>query len=1651
MKLKIGTLVGLVILSGTLVTLVGTGHRTKGLLGPSAEKGSLVEAPRKPSPRVEEVQRRTQRASQKSVNLTGLPMSFEPNVGQGSPAAKFVARGTGYELSLSPTMATLTLIRAVPSKVPDSKRNIRSLKRRFPEPDKQPRVMASSLGMHVVGANPNASAEAEDPLPGKVNYFIGSDPKRWRSNVSTYKKVRFLDVYPGIDLVYYGNQRKLEYDFVVKPGQDPRRIALRFDGTKRVEPRPGGALSLFIESGELVWQRPVAYQLVNGVHKEVEASYVPSKDGGVRFEVGDYRADLPLIIDPALLYVSYLGGSGDEYNNLNAYHYNLAHTIAVDSTGHTYVSGQTFSANFPSVPSSAPPAGSPYTFVTKISQDGTSIMYSTLIGGPQFCSAHRISVDESNRPAIAGRVVGQGLPTTANAFQPNFGGGVADGFVLQLTSDGSALVYCSYYGGTNEDWIDGIVATGNELYVGGSSHSTGMPCVNGWINPPNGTLGGYDVVLARFDSSGSGAGSLTYATNFGGSEDEVCRAIALTPDHHFVVAGDLLLGAGLSTGGFPLVGGGQAGENGWLGGWESFISHLDPSIPGSNGLLFSTAITGSGEETAWDLATYRDSQDRAFVTVESNSNDLSFAGGIRGQMDAFLYKCDITPPGAFNNCNVILQTPYVEDLPACVAVDPLGYVYTCTSVVSAASPPITSNAIQPTYGGGDYDDYIRVYAPNMADTVYGSFFGGPAFNYSTGMAVDSDRKIYLCGQCQSQGMPITPGAFQPNFGGGNLDYYVAAIVLASSSISTLTPSSVISDSGAFTLRVDGSGFAPGSTVMWNGQPRSTTYQNPTGTPWLEASIPNSDIPISQYVQIKVRDLDGAQSLPATFTVNNPVASISNLNPSNVIEGNGALTLTLTGSEFRPNSVVRWGGSDRPTTYVSPTQLTAQITAADVAWAGSGIMSLRVPVTVFNPSPGGGLSSPRDFQVKFSSHINVANTDVQRGYRFPITILALLSRNDGAFVPAGLPVTITIGNATPVAAVTSAFGIILANFTIPENWEAGHYTITVNYAGNTERAPAVGTGILSVTPFTMSFLQLPLGSNASGIPTGVNGDGEVSGSTRDSIGLDHPALWQPGSGGYALVPVSVPGTFAGSANSINGFGEITGYSQLNSSANTVAFKRMSDGTVQVMDWFPGGFQTAYGYGLSDLGWPAGVARVASGESHAALWQGTVPTDLGTLPGGLYCAIKAINNHGDAVGQGDDGANNHGFFKPFGQGIIDIGTGLGGTSSDARGINDSGVVVGYCENAQGNAVAMTWTQANGMQAVPSPIGVNVVHSYANDISNTGVIVGRLILDTGENHAFLSYNGISYDLATAHDQARQVFPGTLEEAVAIDDSGKYIACIASYGLDRVPVVLQLDAAGWQSGRGIGSVSCAVEQTHAATQVAALAKLVDEANGGFPSIGETIVRLSTSNPSWAAVPVFVTISDGQSQAPFDIQALPGGAGTIVSINAEFPAPIGAAPSIFLGIEASPPQFSVSPGFLDSGARADLLLSDNSYVLVRADTAASPFKLAVTLDGKALDPQPASLKLKVESSADPSNGKVFIFQRVQMWDFAHSAWVDANTTIMTGSDQISLVSAPGPISDFVQSGTLAVRARILYQDYLRKFGSGFKARIDQAYWTFVP
>lgn len=686
-------------------------------------------------------------------NYGKLPLSFELNQGQAPSDVKFLAHGPGYAMFLTADESVLFL---------HAKNGANLLSTLLSDDGSKGSASSEKsavLRMKLRGANREASVTGDRALPGKADYFIGDDPSKWRTNISTYGKVKVQGVYPGVDLVYYGNQRQLEYDFIVAPGVNPDEIRLDVRGARKIQLNEKGDLLLETSAGQIRLQKPVMYQYKWAVdeddpafEREVAKKYVDGHfkirgKNEILFVAGDYDRSKPLTIDPPLLYSSFLGGSASD----------VGIGIAVDASGNSYVTGGTLSTDFPTTTGagtwqsgfggvgSSCSSSSDTTnlicgdaFVTEINPSGTAVVFSAYLGGNDADFGTAIAVDSSGNVFVAGATQSANFPT-ASPLQ-SFGGGTchggtrpcADAFVSEIAAGGASLVFSTYLGGSKDDYAFGLALDSSDnVFITGTTDSTNFPTTSNAVSQILDNVGGVtvtnctsstggpkncsDAFVAELSFSGS-ALSETYGTYLGGGNVDLGYGIALdsSDDIYVVGATNSTAFPGVTTSSLqPTFGGGSTPNcvSQFICG-DGFVIELSPLTgDGNTPIVFSTYLGGSGDDAATAVA-----------------------------LDSF---ADVLVAGVTDSSNFFT----------------------------------TTSALQPAFGGGSSscanrlfscgDAFITLIGPAGTGFTYSSYLGGSGDDgVMKGAAVDSVGNFYVAGTTNSTNFP-TSHAIQPAYGGGS--------------------------------------------------------------------------------------------------------------------------------------------------------------------------------------------------------------------------------------------------------------------------------------------------------------------------------------------------------------------------------------------------------------------------------------------------------------------------------------------------------------------------------------------------------------------------------------------------------------------------------------------------------------------------------------------------------------------------------------------------------------------------------------------------------------------------------------------------------------------------------------------------------------------
>jgi Beta-propeller repeat len=659
-----------------------------------------------------------------------LPMAFEANRGQTDPAVQFLARGQGYGLYLTADEAVLSL--RAPSSQSDT-----------------------VVRMQIAGVSPHARISGTDELTGVSNYFVGNDPGHWHTNIPNYAKVKYSGVYPGVDLVYYGNQQSLEYDFVVAPGANPNAIALDFKGVQELKVSEAGDLILVTGNGDMVQHKPVIYQNVAGQRRVIDGSYAV-QGTRARFQVARYDHTRPLVIDPTLAYATYFGGKD----------FDDGYGIAVDASGAAYVTGFIYSGDFPGTwGRECPTNGNGDAFVAKLSRDGSQLVYSTVLGGSGQDLGHGIAVDSKGGAYVTGYTHSQDFPTTRWAVQEKLLSTTAgqNAFVAHLDANGG-LSYSTYLGGSGSDVGQSIaVDSSDNAYVTGYTSSGNFPTTSRAFQ--RSLSGLQNAFITKLNPSGT---AIEYSTLLGGDDYDFGFGIAVDKAGNAYVTGTTY---GIFADTFPTTS--NAYQAAASGSGDAFVSKL--SADGST-LVYSTFLGGAGYDGGRGIAL--DTSGNAYVTGYTQSNTFPTTAGaaqttLNGTEDAFVTKLN-------SDGSALVYSTYLggsdNDAGFGIAVGANGYAYV-TGYTQSADFPTTAAAIQTANGTGK-EPFVAALNASGAQLAYSTYLGGGNGDGGYAIAVDPSNNAYVTGYTNSVDFPVTTGAYRTELTtGASQDAFIAKLSL----------------------------------------------------------------------------------------------------------------------------------------------------------------------------------------------------------------------------------------------------------------------------------------------------------------------------------------------------------------------------------------------------------------------------------------------------------------------------------------------------------------------------------------------------------------------------------------------------------------------------------------------------------------------------------------------------------------------------------------------------------------------------------------------------------------------------------------------------------------------------------------------------------
>jgi uncharacterized protein (TIGR03437 family) len=689
-----------------------------------------------------------------------LPLRFEENRGQEAPGVRYIARGNRFNVLLKGSGNAI-------------------------------RWTSGALETTLVGANRNPQISALSPLAASTNYFKGNQPQAWTTGVHNFERVRYTEVYPGIDMVFYGREGRLEYDFVVRPGADPSVIQWKLDGFDSLAISPSGELVVSTAVGDIRWKAPEIYQQFGNERVRVDGRFALNADR-VTFQLGPYDHSKELVIDPVLSFSTFLGGTKNEGGS----------RVVVDSNGNVYVTGTTVSQDFPVTRTSFQPSfggtalGSVVgvfagdVFVAKFSSTG-ALVYLSYLGGSIDEAALGLAVDSTGSAYVGGYTNSSDFPTAGNPLQKTFGGfggnflaRFGDGFISKLSPAGDQLLYSTYLGGRSDDMVmDLKIDSSSNIYVTGWTISNNFPITTGAYQSPLRGAGGQstfnkngvplmvtgDVFVTKIKADGS---ALVFSSIIGGTMDDIPTCLILDSSNNVYVGGSTIsMNFPVTAGSFQQTNHGSDPFDDVVTSGDAFILKLDST---GQKLVFSTYMGGRGDDIVGSLAI--DSTGNLYATGGTNSSDFPITNrrGYAGPSSApftadFLYGdgfvAKIKPDGSG-----LLFSSFIggsqDDEGTQIALDPSGNIVVAGNTASL-DLPVTSNAMQTKLGGGlqgdivtKADGFLMVFSPAGDQTLYSSYIGGTLGDVILGMTVDKTGNTYITGFTTSADYPITTGAFQ---------------------------------------------------------------------------------------------------------------------------------------------------------------------------------------------------------------------------------------------------------------------------------------------------------------------------------------------------------------------------------------------------------------------------------------------------------------------------------------------------------------------------------------------------------------------------------------------------------------------------------------------------------------------------------------------------------------------------------------------------------------------------------------------------------------------------------------------------------------------------------------------------------------------------
>lgn len=898
-------------------------------------------------------------------NYGRLPLRFEANQGQTDSQVKFLSQGTGYSVFLTSGSMVLSLRPTEVVSAPETSASLafgnqgrgRSAIRQAEKAARARKSAATTLVVNLVGGSPNPQVVGEQPLPTKVNYFIGRDPKKWHTNVPTYARVRYRNVYPGIDVVYYGNHRSMEYDFDLAPGADANQIQFAVKGAEVLNIDSTGNLVLSKGGSELRFQTPILYQEINGIRARVPGTYALRDGTHVGFEVGHYDTTKPLVIDPVLVYSTFLGGSSDDFSE----------NIAVDSTGAAYVVGLTDSPDFPLASIGSYNSTQFRPFLTKLDPTGSTLVFADYFGGTSGGDeAYAVALDSSGNACLTGDATSSDFPVV-NAYQPALAGS-QDAFLMKFSADGSSLLYSTYLGGATLNYIGGSTSQfgtsvsidpAGEAVIAGVTMATDFPTASAYQSSAStdefGDWGQYGF-LTKFSADGA---SLVYSTYLGGNTlGATAPCTGCFPDSEIWgvatdASGNAYVTGFTTTMNFPVTSGAFATTS--PANPLSDVGFVS-KFSGSGSIAYSTYLGGQVFSMLEAIAV--DATGSAYVTGYDSAND-NFPIVTTSICDPSVSACSgaviakLDPTGATLVYSTFLGTSNNTTGQA-IQVDANGDAF----IVGSDSAFDLANPIE-GFAGGAGNVVVAEINPSASTLLMATFLGGQVWDAASGMALDSSGAIYVTGETQSFDFPVTQGAYQTTWG-GQADTFISKIDPNTSAPAvTMVPYSL-----QFGSENIGSNSVTQSTVLRNMGSAALILSESIGADFGETDdcggtvaaassctfrvtfAPTTSGDLAESLTLIDNAQGGTQSvaLSGTGTSSGPGFTIAVVNNTAVVRAGGAATYKLsvspTGGRFSHSVTFACEGT--------PAFATCTVSPRAIA-AGSSSATVSVAITTSGPA------------------------------------------------------------------------------------------------------------------------------------------------------------------------------------------------------------------------------------------------------------------------------------------------------------------------------------------------------------------------------------------------------------------------------------------------------------------------------------------------------------------------------------------------------------------------------------------------------------------------------------------------------------------------------------------------------------------------------